>query len=235
VRTNSESIQGVTVFGEDVSKGIAITSGGFTQDGTHIEIFRYGGKADALALLSTVHTTGGPKPRQLYWLAAALKNPWLAVKPFVWPFGWSKGLAGILAMRATDTSMNLVLRRPWYWPFSRRLTSDWGDREPPPTFMPDAHSVALRVAEKLGGIPGSVTPEVILDTTTTAHILGGCPMGATDDEGVIDHENRVFGYQNLYVVDGSMISANLGVNPSLSITAIAERAMSRVPERSTLP
>ena len=76
--------------------------------------------------------------------------------------------------------------------------------------------------------------EVILDTTTTAHILGGCPMGATTEEGVIDHENRVFGYDNLYVVDGSMISANLGVNPSLSITALAERAMSRVPERSTL-
>jgi len=222
----------VTVFGEDVSKGIAITSGGFTKEGTHIEVFRYGGKADALALLSTVHTGGGPKPRQLYWLAAALKNPWLAVKPFVWPFGWSKGLAGILAMRATDTSMNLVLRRPWYWPFSRRLTSDWGDRKPPPTFMPDAHAVASKVADELGGVPGSVTPEVILDTTTTAHILGGCPMGASEEEGVIDKNNRVFGYKNLYVVDGSMISANLGVNPSLSITALAERAMSKVPERA---
>jgi len=231
VRTNSESIQGVTVFGEDVSKGIAITSGGVTADGTHIELFRYGGKGDALAFLSTVHTGGGPRPRQLYWLAAALRRPWLALRPFIWPFGWSKGLAGVLAMRATDTSMNLVLRRPWYWPFKRRLASDWGDREPPPTFMPDAHDVAARVADKLGGVPGSVSPEVLLDTTTTAHILGGCPMGASAEDGVIDKENRVFGYQGLYVVDGSMISANLGVNPTLSITALAERAMSRIPPR----
>ena len=220
---------------EDLGKGVAITSGGFTKEGTHIEIFRYGGKADALALLSTVHTGGGVMPRQLHWLAAVARRPLEALRYFLWPFGWSRGLAGILAMRATDTSMKLVMKRPWYWPFSRRLTSDWGDREPPPTFMPDVHEVTRRMANKLGGVAGSVTPEVVLDTTTTAHILGGCPMGATAEEGVIDSQNRVFGYQGLYVIDGSMISANLGVNPSLTITAMAERAMDFIPKASVSP
>lgn len=233
VRTNSESIQGVTAFDDDVSKGLAITSGGLTREGTHVELFRYGGKADALAPLSTVHTRGGRLPRQAYWLAAALRRPWLALRPLLWPFGWSRGLAGVLAMRSTDTSMKLLLRRRWYWPFGQRLTSDWGDRRPPPTFMPDAHDIASRLADRLGGVAGSVTPEVLLDTTTTAHVLGGCPMGSSTEDGVINLENEVFGHPGLYVVDGSMVSANPGVNPSLTITALAERAMSAIPHRGT--
>lgn len=231
VRTNSESIQGVQVRNEDVGKGIAITSGGFTKDGTHIELFRYGGNADSMGFLTTVHTKGGSLPRQMYFLAAMLRHPVKTARNLV-PIGWSKSLAGVLAMRATDTSMQLHYKRRWYWPFGKALTSDWGDREPPPTYMPDVHDVTARLAEELGGEPGSVLPEVLLDTTTTAHILGGCPMGKDAGEGVIDEKNRVFGYDGLYVVDGSMISANLGVNPSLTITAMAERAMDHVPAAS---
>jgi len=231
VRTNSESIQGTTVYGKDISKGIAITSGGMTPDGTHIEVVRYGDRADAMSALTTVHTAGGRMPRQLYFIAALLKHPLQALRQIFWPFGWSKGTAIILAMQAVDNSMKLVYRRPWWWPFKRSLTSDWGDRTPPPSYLPEAHEVTERVAEKLGGVPGSVLPEVVMDTTTTAHILGGCPMGDTPEDAFIDKYNRVFGYTGLYVVDASMIPANLGVNPSLTITAMAERAMHYIPEK----
>ncbi|MFW6067070.1 MAG: GMC oxidoreductase [Myxococcota bacterium] len=231
VRTNSESIQGVVVDGRDVSKGIAITSGGLTEEGTHIEIFRYGDRADSMSYLSNIHVGGGRLPRQLYLLAAIFRHPIQFLRRLLWPFGFSRGLAGILAMQDTDTSMRLVYKRRWYWPFKKTLTSDWGDREPPPTFMPDVHDVTERVAKKLGGTPGSVLPEVVLDATTTAHILGGCPMGGSAEDGVIDKYNRVFNYRGMYVVDGSMIPANLGVNPSLTITAMAERAMHYVPAK----
>jgi cholesterol oxidase len=231
VRTNSESIQGVVVRDRDVSKGIAITSGGHTKEGTHVEIFRYGDRADSMGYLSNVHVGGGRLPRQLYFLAAILRHPLQFLRQLLFPLGFSRGLAGVLAMQDSDTSMKLVYKRRWYWPFNKTITSDWGDRKPPPTYMPDVHDVTQRLAKKLGGEPGSILPEVVLNTTTTAHILGGCPMGSSSEDGVIDNHNRVFNYEGMYVVDGSMIPANLGVNPSLTITAMAERAMHHIPAR----
>ncbi|MCB9532491.1 MAG: GMC family oxidoreductase [Myxococcales bacterium] len=232
VRTNSESIQGVTSNDDRLGVGVAISSGGFTPDGTHIEMVRYGREADAIAPIATVHTGGGSLPRPLYWLAAVARQPWKAIRHVLWPVGWSRKSAIVLAMQALDNSMELRWGRRWYWPFGKTVTSDWGDREPPPTFMPAADEVTRKLADKLGGMPVSVLPEVVFDTTTTAHILGGCPMAATPNEGVIDAQNRVFNYQGLYVIDASMIPANLGVNPSLTITALAERAMAHVPAKS---
>jgi len=101
--------------------------------------------------------------------------------------------------------------------------------------MPEATALALRIAEKSGGIARSLFYEQIFDMPTTAHILGGCCMGDSADSGVIDHQHRVFGYDGLYVVDGSAVSANVGVNPSLTICALAERAMSFIPNKLRLP
>lgn len=233
VRTNSESITAVVARGRDLSRGVAISSGGHTPDGTHVEIYRYGKNADSMGLLGTVHTSGGKLPRQLYFLAAVARHPLQALRNAVWPFGWSKSMAGVLAMQAVDNSMELTYKRRWYWPFGKSMSSDWGDRPKPPTFLPQAHEVTERLAKRLDAEPGSVTPEVLLDTTTTAHILGGCAMGKGAEDGVIDKDCRVFGYQGLYVIDGSMIGANLGVNPSLTITAMAERAMAQIPARNS--
>lgn len=229
VRTNSESITAVVARGRDLSRGVAISSGGHTPDGTHVEIYRYGKHADSMGLLGTVHTRGGRLPRQLYFLAALLRHPLQALRNALWPFGWSKGMAGVLAMQSVDNSMELHYKRRWYWPFGKGLSSDWGDRPKPPTFLPQAHEVTERLAKRLSAEPGSVVPEVLLDTTTTAHILGGCSMGQSAADGVIDRDCRVFGYHGLFVIDGSMIGANLGVNPSLTITALAERAMAQIP------
>ena len=101
-----------------------------------------------------------------------------------------------------------------------------------PVYIPIANLVAKKMAEKMkGGIPQSGIIEVLLDKASTAHILGGCPIGLTAEDGVVDPQSRAFGYDDLYVVDGSIIPANLGVNPSLTITAMAEHAMSHVPAR----
>ena len=137
-------------------------------------------------------------------------------------------------MQSLDNSIRLVRKRPLLWPFRRRLSSQQEPGEPPiPTFIPVANQAARFIAERTGGYPSSSINEVALNVPTTAHLLGGASMAATPERGVIDGANRVFGYENLRVIDGSMIPANLGVNPSLTITAMAEHAMSLVPPKET--
>ena len=111
-----------------------------------------------------------------------------------------------------------------------RLASNPQDGPPPGTDIPISNEVTERVEKLVDGTSFSGATEAILGTPTTAHILGGCVMGANSESGVIDKHNRVYGYQNLYVCDGSAVSANPGVNPSLSITAMTEWAMSKIPE-----
>ena len=103
--------------------------------------------------------------------------------------------------------------------------------ERPDASMPEATLLAQRIADKAGGIAWSPFFEQLFNRPTTGHLLGGCCMGATRELGVIDHQHRVHGYEGLYVIDGSAISANVGVNPSLTICALAERAMTFVPQK----
>jgi cholesterol oxidase len=128
--------------------------------------------------------------------------------------------------------MSLALHRRWYWPFSKRVTSVWDSSQRVPKFFPVANQVAEKLAQKMDGDASSNFPEVVLNLTSTAHILGGCPMGRDAGEGVIDNQGRLFGYDNFYVADGSIIPVNLSVNPSLTITALSEWVMSKVPECS---
>jgi cholesterol oxidase len=125
-----------------------------------------------------------------------------------------------------------VLRRSRLWPFSKKLDTERGEAEPVPVYFPIAQKIARRMAEEMDGIPQSGLIEVLLDKATTAHILGGCPIGESPERGVVDTSARAFGHEGLYVVDGSIIPANLGVNPSLTITAMAEHVMSRVPAKA---
>ena len=134
-------------------------------------------------------------------------------------------------MQTVPGHLRMKLKRRWWWPFSHAITTD-AEGSKVPRYIPAANDAAKRIAEKLDGIPVSSVTEVLLDVPTTAHILGGCAMGATEATGVIDIQNRVHGYSGLYVIDGSMIGGNLGVNPSLTITAMAERAMSFIPAKN---
>lgn len=233
LRTNSEALLGVRSRKPDVdySRGIAITSGVFVDDKTHIEVVRYPAGSDALAPLATVLTEGGGSiPRWLRWIGTVVRHPLQFLRTAI-PFGWAKKTAILLVMQPIDNHLKYRLRRRWYWPFSKKLDSDRGDGPPVPVYIPVANLVAKKLAAKMDGVPESGLLEVLLGKASTAHILGGCPIGMTPDDGVVDPQSRVFGYDDLYVVDGSIIPANLGVNPSLTITAMAEQAMTHVAPR----
>ena len=137
---------------------------------------------------------------------------------------WSERSIILLVMQSHDNALRLRLRRG-------RLTSSQGDGEPNPSYIPAANEAARLTAEEIGGSPGSSLNEVLLDVPTTAHILGGACIGASPETGVVDAYHRVFSHPGLHVVDGSSVSANLGVNPSLTITAQAERALAHWPNK----
>jgi cholesterol oxidase len=234
-RTNSEVICGSTARDDakDYSKGIAIASGFFAEPNTYIEVVRYPEGSDAMGFLGTVLTDGGSKlMRPLRWLGQGLRHP-LDWARGAFPWKWARRSTILLVMQSLDNSLRLVRERPLYWPFKKRLTSRQEPGEAPiPTFIPVANDAARFIAERTGGYPSSAINEVVLDVPTTAHILGGAAMASSPERGVIDRFNRVYGYENLRVIDGSMIPSNLGVNPSLTITALAEHAMSAIPSRN---
>jgi cholesterol oxidase len=232
VRTNAESLIGVRVPGarEDLSKGIAIGSGIYIDEHTHIEAVRYPAGSDAMGLLATP-LTGGSRGRLriLRWLGtlagSLLRHPWRTVR-CLHPFGWARESLILLCMQSLDGHIAMRLGRPWFWPFHKTLMSH-GRRIP--TFIPRANQFAEIVAKMTGGTPMSMVTEILFDVPGTAHILGGCPMSGARATGVVDLRNRIFGYRNMYVCDGSVIAANLGVNPSLTICALTERAMTFIP------
>lgn len=233
LRTNSEALLGVRSGDPEVdySRGLAITSGVLVDEKTHIEVVRYPAGSDALAPLATVLTEGGGSiPRWLRWIGTVLRHPLQFLRSVV-PFGWAKKTAILLVMQPVDNHLRYVLRRPWYWPFKKKLDSAPGGGVPSPTYIPVANLVARKLAKKMNGTPQSGILEVLLGKASTAHVLGGCPIGETPADGVVDPQGRAFGYEDFYVVDGSIIPANLGVNPSLTITAMAERVMAHVPAR----
>lgn len=229
VRTNSEAILGVTARSNDLdcSHGIAITSSIYPDADSHIEPVRYSPGSDLMGLLATLLTDGGGKvPRQLRFLGNVLRHP-VDFTRMLWPFGFARKSIFVLFMQTLDNSLQLRLKRGILGIHLTSATEDGSKKVP--SYIPLANDFTRRLAEKMDAIPGSAINEVLLDVPTTAHILGGCGIGENSDEGVIDLRNRVFGYSNLLVCDGSMMPANLGVNPSLTITALSERAMSYVP------
>jgi cholesterol oxidase len=234
LRTNSEAILAVRTKRKDVdySKGIAITSGVYVDDKTHVEVVRYPEGSDTMSMLGTVLTGDGPIiPRWVRWLGNVARSPVDAVQTMV-PFGFAKKGAILLVMQPLDNHMRYRMRRRWFAPWSKKLDSDRGSTKPTPTYIPVANEVARRMAKEMDGVAYSGLIEVLLGRATTAHILGGCPMGDGPDKGVVDTRARLFGYDDFYVVDGSIVPANLGVNPSLTITALAEHAMSQVPAKA---
>ncbi|HEV8581848.1 MAG TPA: GMC family oxidoreductase [Thermoanaerobaculia bacterium] len=234
VRTNSEIICGATARSSEVdySRGIAIASGFHPDPDTYIEVVRYPKGSDVMSFLGTLLVDGGTRlTRPLKWLATCLRHPVDFLRTLN-PRHWAQRSTIVLVMQNLDSAFRLVRARRWFWPFGRGLTSrrDAGQK-PIPAYLPIANQAARHIARRTGAYPSSSINEVVLNVPTTAHILGGAAMGTTPEEGVIDSRNRVFGYENLYVVDGSMIPGNLGVNPSLTITAMAEHAMSWIPPK----
>jgi cholesterol oxidase len=235
VRTNSESLIGARVPGSpvDFSQGIAIGSRVYIDENTHIEAVRYPAGSDVMCFLTTLLTDGRPGPGRIaLWLQnvgrALLRHPVRTLRLFQ-PFRWARESVILLCMQALEGHIEMRLQRPWFWPFHKLLVSR-GDKVP--TYIPQANEFAKKFAQIAGGAPMSMLPEIVFNIPGTAHCIGGCVIGGSPRQGVVDGRQRVFGYRNMYVCDGSVIAANLGVNPSLTIAALAERAMSFIPPAS---
>lgn len=234
VRTNSEALCGIIVPGgrEDFSKGVAITSILHTDEHSHIEPVRYGAGSGFFRTMVLPQTSGTTALARIAGAArGVLRHPmdWMrayAVRDF------ARESQVLLYMRTLEGTLSMRLGRGLRTGFKRGLVTKLDDpASRPRSDMPEALDLAQRFADKVGGVSATLLTETLLGVPTTAHILGGACMGDSAESGVIDSRHRVFGYDDLYVIDGSAVSANPGVNPSLTITALAERAMSFIPAR----
>jgi len=227
VRTNSESLIFVTVPGtkDDHSKGIAINSLLQTDEHSHLEMVRYGSGSGFFRMVAVPHVGGHVPGLVKLWrmFVFTLKNPLRVLRAWL-VANWAASTMILLYMRSAEGTLRFVRKGGF-------MNTELEDGEPPRATIPEATELALAIAKKSGGTAMSAYYEPLLDVPTTAHLLGGCCMGASEADGVIDHRHRVFGYEGLYIVDGSAISANPGVNPSLTITALAERAMTFIPTK----
>jgi cholesterol oxidase len=227
-RTNSEALLGAVTRDPraDYTRGVAITSSWHPDPHTHIEPVRYGRGSNAMGLLSTALTEGGrPASRIREWLGIAARNPGLILRTVV-PRRWSEQTIIVLVMQSLNNSITVLRKKGRFG--RAKLTSVQGSGDPNPSWIPVANRATRQLADNIGGSPGGTYGD-LFNIPMTAHFIGGCPIGSSPETGVIDPYHRLYGYRGLHVVDGSALSANLGVNPSLTITAQAERAMALWP------
>jgi cholesterol oxidase len=229
-RTNSESLLGATTRrrGADFSRGVAITSSFRPEPDTHVEAVRYGAGSNLLGLIGTVLTDGGgPRPRWQRWLGEQLRHPVRAARSLLVRH-WSQRTVIALVMQSVDNSLVVSGERSRLGRW--RMTTRQGHGAPNPTWIPAGNEAVRRLATVIGGTAGGSYLDLV-DAPLTAHFIGGAPIGTDPSHGVVDGWHRVFGHPGLHVVDGTALSANLGANPSLTITAQAERAMAFWPNR----
>ena len=228
-RTNSEALTGALMPTRDIdfSDGSAITSSFFPDDHTHVEPVRYGKGSNLMGLLQTVMTDGFvAKDRRRQWRREIFKNPKLIIR-ILNVKRWSERTVIALVMQNVDSSLAVSGKKGI---FGWRLTSKNDSNKPNATYIPAANEVVRHIAKKHGGIAGGHYGDLV-NAPFTAHFVGGCVIGTDSEHGVIDPYHRVWNYPTLHIVDGSSVTANLGVNPSLTITAQAERAFSFWPNK----
>ncbi len=231
VRTNSEVLLGVTTPRRDLdlSEGVAITSILRTDDQSYVEPVRFSRGSGFFRLLATPHAPGSTLFQRLTnAFSRVLRAPLRSARAFLVP-DWARYTTTLLYMRAQEGHLRLTSERGLFHWLRPALQSHHGNGPSPTAAIPEATELAEGFAAEVDGFVGSILTETFLGIPTTAHILGGACMGRSREDGVIDHRHRVFGYDGLWVIDGSAMSANPGVNPSLTITALAERAMSFIP------
>ncbi|MTA32036.1 MAG: FAD-binding protein [Actinobacteria bacterium] len=228
-RTNSEALTGALMDSREInfSRGAAITSSFFPDEHTHVEPVRYGKGSNFMGLLQTIMTDGFTgKERRRHWLKQFVARPSLLAR-LVNVRHWSEKTVIALVMQDVDSSVTVKGKRGL---FGFKLTSSNSGDTPNATYIPAANEAVRHIANEYGGIAGGHIGDLI-SAPFTAHFVGGCVIGKDESSGVIDAYHRVFNYPTLHIVDGSTITANLGVNPSLTITAQAERAMSMWPNK----
>ncbi|MGK5095335.1 GMC family oxidoreductase [Deltaproteobacteria bacterium TL4] len=228
VRTNSEAILSLTLEDKDtdISDGIAIGSSIFIDEETHIEAVRYPKGSDALASIATLLPEQEGNHRFTDWLKEVKQHPLNLLRDLN-PIGWAKHTVLLLVMQTKDVRLRIRYKKLSLLSKHKILVTEGAKV---PATIPQANRFAQNMAKQFKGVLGTSLTEILLEVPTSAHILGGVTMGSRPEKGVIDMKCRVFNYKNLYVCDGSIVSANLGVNPSLTITALTEHAMSYIEE-----
>lgn len=235
VRTNSESILAVTLPDDKLqpARDVSISASVHLSHDTHIELVTYGDKGDFMKFFFTLLTGEGSRlMRPWLLLGQVLRHPWRFLKSMS-PLHWGRRSLILLVMQSRDNAIAFVARRGLFGRLKLGTQQDVG--MPNPTFIAEGNAAAAWLAARTGGIAQSMVPEALANIPTTAHILGGAVIGGDASSGVVDARGKVFGYRNLIVCDGSVMPANPGVNPSLTITALAEHIMTAVPLSPELP
>ncbi|WP_410654135.1 FAD-dependent oxidoreductase [Amycolatopsis sp. lyj-112] len=228
-RTNSEAVLAARSLRDDTdfTRGVAITSSIHPDAVTHVEPVRYGKGSNFMGLLTTVLVDGEPGKRRWVLGLRELRRNWRHLVRLHNRRHWSERMVGLLVMQTLNNSVTTYTKRGL---FGRHMTTKQGVGDPNPDWIPAGHEVTRRVAEKIGGLAQGAWTD-LANIPITGHFIGGCAIGDGPETGVVDPYQRVHGYPGLHIADGSAISANLGVNPSLTITAQAERAMSLWPNK----
>ncbi|MDP6909562.1 MAG: GMC oxidoreductase, partial [Flavobacteriales bacterium] len=225
IRTNSKSMCGVSLSKEKLNNGVSITSIFAPDDQSHIEIIKYPDYGDGMKLFATLQTGKGPF-RGLKMIGNILTRP-VSFLRMMFNRKWAQNSMLIMVMQVADSAMDMKFKK-FPWP---RLSLKHRKKDRIPVYNEIAQEVTKRFADEVGGIAANSITEVMFNMSTGDHIMGGSPMGETANDGVVNKRFEAFGYPGLYILDGTIIPCNLGVNPSLTITALSEYAMDQIPEK----
>lgn len=231
IRTNSESICGLTHSNVKLNNGVAITSYFNPDPNTHIEIVKYNDDSGAVTKLGNF-AADSPIPfiRALKFIGSIFRHPFTFLR-MLFTAKWGKNSLIFLVMQSLDSSLTMRLKRGWLG--SKMAFAKHSGKVP--AYIPIGQEVMYRYTQKVDGTAINGIPETLLNMSITAHILGGCPMGDSPETGVVDQHFKVHGYPNMYILDGSIVPCNLGVNPALTITALSEYAMDGIKPSQTSP
>lgn len=229
VRTNSESLCGIAMANEKLNHGVAISSIFNPDDHTHIEIVKYSNGSGVMGRLATLATDGQqPMVRFAKWIGNLIIQPWNSIRS-LFNFTFADKAIILLVMQTLDNSMKLI---PSSFLGRKGIAFQNTGKQKVPAYIGIGQEVMRRFAKKVQGVPMNAITEIAFNMSTTAHIIGGCRMGTDIADGVVDSHFKAYGYDDFYIIDGSIIPSNLGVNPSLTITALAEYAMHQIPDKS---
>jgi len=231
LRTNSESLCGIQSYDRKLNHGIAISSVFNPDEHTHVEVVKYSDGSDVMGVFAAYAVgPGNAFVRTAKLIGSFLLKPHIILRSYWRMFRrkWATHTIIFLVMQSLDNSMKMVWQKGL---FGGGISIKNEGEERVPSYIEVGQQVMTKYAEKVNAVPANSITEVMFNMSTTAHILGGCPMGSNTDEGVINERFEVHGYPDMYVLDGSVIQGNLGVNPSLTITALSEYAMSLIPDK----
>jgi len=227
LRTNAETLSAVSGAKEKLNNGVAITSVFNPDNHSHVEIVKYPDNSNAMKWFFGL-SVGGAKTsagRTMKLIKNTLRHPVKFLRT-VFNFRWSTRMVIFLTMQTVDNAMRMVWKKGI---FGGKMKIDNSGQKKVPAYIPVGQEVMERYAKKVKGVAQNILLEVFFNRPTTAHILGGCPMSESEDTGMVNKNLKVHGYPDFYIMDGSVIQGNIGVNPALTITALSEYAMSKIP------